>query len=53
VNVAFVDGHIIFLLDSVEPRVYGQLMTSNRKRSNLLASGGTDKNLPQPAADEY
>jgi prepilin-type N-terminal cleavage/methylation domain-containing protein/prepilin-type processing-associated H-X9-DG protein len=53
VNVAFVDGHIIFLLDSVEPRVYGQLMTSNRKRSNLQVNSLTDKNLPQPAADEY
>lgn len=53
VNAVFVDGHIIFLLDSIEPRVYAQLMTSNRKRSDLLAGGVTDKNLPQPAADEY
>jgi prepilin-type processing-associated H-X9-DG protein/prepilin-type N-terminal cleavage/methylation domain-containing protein len=54
VNAVFVDGHIIFLLDSVDPMVYGQLMTSNRKRSDLIAtSGQRDKNLPQPSADDF
>jgi len=49
VNVAFVDGHIIFMNDSVEPVVYGQLMTSNRKRSKLI----NDKNLPQPSSNDF
>jgi prepilin-type processing-associated H-X9-DG protein len=49
VNVAFVDGHIILMSDSVEPVVYGQLMTSNRKRSKLI----NDKNLPQPSGDDF
>ena len=36
VNVAFFDGRVDFLQETVEPFVYSQLMTTNRKRSNLL-----------------
>ena len=52
VNVAFCDGHVMFLNENVENRVYGQLMTSNRKRSKLFVGAVTDRKLPQPADDE-
>jgi prepilin-type N-terminal cleavage/methylation domain-containing protein/prepilin-type processing-associated H-X9-DG protein len=35
VNMAFCDGHITFIGETMEPLVYAQLMTSNRNRSNL------------------
>ena len=55
VNVVFVDGHIIFMAESVEPQVYAQLMTSNRKRSKYFntANNQPDKDLPQPSDDQY
>lgn len=34
VNVAFCDGRVVFLSDSIDNRAYIQLMTSNRKASN-------------------
>jgi prepilin-type processing-associated H-X9-DG protein len=55
VNVAFCDGHIIFLRESIEPRVYAQLMTSNRNKSKYYDSSitppnlSTDRKLPQPS----
>ena len=48
-----IPAHFKFLLDSVEPVVYAQLMTSNRKRSKLMVDGVTDKNLPQPSAEDF
>jgi prepilin-type N-terminal cleavage/methylation domain-containing protein/prepilin-type processing-associated H-X9-DG protein len=35
VNVAFCDGHLTTMADSIDPLVYAQLMTSNRNRSQL------------------
>jgi prepilin-type processing-associated H-X9-DG protein len=54
VNVSFCDGHIIFLRESIDPRIYAQLMTSNRTKSKYWdpKSGLPDKKLPQPAGDE-
>jgi prepilin-type N-terminal cleavage/methylation domain-containing protein/prepilin-type processing-associated H-X9-DG protein len=50
VDVGFCDGHGIFLADSVDPTVYGQLMTSNHSKSNLVDSNNTtDKKLNQPS----
>ncbi|MEM6655867.1 MAG: DUF1559 domain-containing protein [Planctomycetota bacterium] len=55
VNVVFVDGHIVFVNERVNNRVYSQLMTSNRKRSKyydvtLTANANaTDRKLPQPS----
>ncbi|MEM9186446.1 MAG: DUF1559 domain-containing protein [Planctomycetota bacterium] len=49
VNVAFVDGHIIFVPEQVDQQVYAQLMTSNRKRSKLVFNGTPDRKLPQPS----
>jgi prepilin-type N-terminal cleavage/methylation domain-containing protein/prepilin-type processing-associated H-X9-DG protein len=36
VNVAFCDGHLTFVADSIDPVIYAQLMTSNRNRSRLI-----------------
>jgi prepilin-type N-terminal cleavage/methylation domain-containing protein len=51
VNVAFCGGTIRMMADSIDPVIYGQLMTSNSRKSRLVrASVGTpDRKLPQPA----
>jgi prepilin-type processing-associated H-X9-DG protein len=53
VNVAFCDGHVVFVPDTVEPVIYGQLMTSSAKRSKLFDPNrpqqqAADRVLPQP-----
>jgi prepilin-type N-terminal cleavage/methylation domain-containing protein/prepilin-type processing-associated H-X9-DG protein len=45
VNVAFVGGNVRFVADSLEPRVYAQLMTSNRNKSDLVFSGTQEKGM--------
>ncbi len=51
VNVAFCGGTIRSMGEAIDPVVYGQLMTSNSRKSSLRrASDGTyDRKLPQPA----
>ena len=49
VNVAFVGSQVAFLNDQIEPRVFAQLMTSNRKQSGLL----DDATLPEPEDGSY
>ena len=50
VNVAFCGGTIRFMGESIDPVIYGQIMTSNARKSNLVnASGVADRKLPQPA----
>ena len=55
VNVAFCAGQVDFMSESLDPRVYGQLMTSNAKRSSF--TWGTppiqDRKLPQPSDTDY
>jgi prepilin-type processing-associated H-X9-DG protein len=46
VNVAFVGGAIQFVSDSISPTVYAQLMTSNRRESELLSGKTLDQALP-------
>jgi prepilin-type processing-associated H-X9-DG protein len=57
VNVSYGDGHVDYMNETIDPRVYGQLMTSNAKRSNLKWDVGDglqpDRTLPQPSDDEY
>jgi prepilin-type N-terminal cleavage/methylation domain-containing protein/prepilin-type processing-associated H-X9-DG protein len=52
VNVSFCDGHVEFLSENLEPQIYGQLMTSNAKRSTLVF-GLKDSQLPPPPDDKY
>lgn len=53
VNVAFCGGQVEFIRESVDPVVYGQLMTSNSKKSNLYSGSTPDRQLPPPSADQY
>lgn len=54
VNVAFCGGQVEFMAESIDPLVYGQLMTSNSKRSKLIGPNNTpDRKLPQPSDDQY
>jgi prepilin-type processing-associated H-X9-DG protein len=55
INAAFCDGHIVFLSESISPRVYAMLMTSNRNRSKYWDrdSGLPDRKLPQPSDSEF
>jgi prepilin-type processing-associated H-X9-DG protein len=51
VNVAFCGGTVRFMGDSIDPTIYGQLMTSNARKSNLIRKSDSipDRKLPQPA----
>ena len=53
VNVAFCDGHVTFVRESVEPVIYAQLMTSNSKRSSLVSGTTPDRKLTPPSEDQY
>jgi prepilin-type processing-associated H-X9-DG protein len=54
VNVAFCGGQIVFMPETIDPVVYGQLMTSNRNRSTLEnASGVAERKLPPPSDDAF
>jgi prepilin-type processing-associated H-X9-DG protein len=53
VNVAFVGGVVKFVLDEVELRVYAQLMTSNRRRSDLHVGEVFDSDLPIVNGEEF
>ncbi len=46
VNVAFVGGSVQFLGDQINPRVYGQIMTSNSKKSDLFLGSTFEKDMP-------
>jgi prepilin-type processing-associated H-X9-DG protein len=47
VNVAFCDGHLTFVADSIDPLIYAQLMTSNRNRSRLIDYRTTPQPTPE------
>jgi len=54
VNVAFCGGTIRMMAEAVDPVVYGQIMTSNARKSNLVnpsigLPNGADRKLTQPA----
>jgi hypothetical protein len=50
VNVAFCGGTVRLMADSIDPVIYGQPMTSNARKSNLVraSEGVPDRKLPQP-----
>jgi prepilin-type processing-associated H-X9-DG protein len=51
IDVGFCDGHGLFVADTIDPTIYGQLMTSNHNKSNLIDSAGVnpDKRMTQPS----
>jgi prepilin-type processing-associated H-X9-DG protein len=55
VNTAFCGGQVDFMAESIDPRVYAQLMTTNAKRSSYFdkATNTPDRKLPQPNDSEY
>jgi prepilin-type processing-associated H-X9-DG protein len=54
VNVVFCDGHVVLLGETIDPTVYGQLMTSNHKKSKLKNPDGTpDRRLAQPSDADF
>jgi prepilin-type N-terminal cleavage/methylation domain-containing protein/prepilin-type processing-associated H-X9-DG protein len=54
VNVAFCGGQVEFMAESIDPLIYGQLMTSNSKKSRLVGPNNTpDRKLTQPSDDQY
>jgi prepilin-type processing-associated H-X9-DG protein len=53
VNMAFCGGQIVFIAETIDPVIYAQLMTPNRKRSSLVANGNQERNLPTPPDNLY
>lgn len=55
VNAAFVGGQVVGINDQIDNVVYGQLMTSNHKQSDLwnVANTVKDRNLNQPSDGDY
>ncbi|HEX6963482.1 MAG TPA: DUF1559 domain-containing protein [Lacipirellula sp.] len=53
VNMVFVGGAIRFVSDEIVPRVYAQLMTSNRKQSELFVGDVFERNLPPIGDHDY
>jgi len=55
VNVAFCGGQVDTLAESIDPRIYAMLMTSNRNRSTLVGADGTtpERKLPEPSSSDY
>jgi prepilin-type processing-associated H-X9-DG protein len=47
VNIAFCDGHLVFIAEAIDPVIYGQLMTSNRNRSRLINYSTTPDPTPE------
>ena len=53
VNMAFCGGSVDFIRENIDPGVYGQLMTSNSKRSTLVVGGVPDRKLTPLSDDQY
>lgn len=58
VNMCFGDARVEYINETIEPVVYGQLMTTNSRRSNYVpkffGNGDTqDRNLPPVSSDQF
>lgn len=57
VNMAFCDGHVSSIADTMDPLIYAQLMTSNRNRSRLIdyrqATPEPERKMTPPADNAY
>ncbi|MBA3484971.1 MAG: DUF1559 domain-containing protein [Pirellulales bacterium] len=54
VNMAFCGGAVKFVSEEITPTVYAQLMTSNRKGSDLVGlDGKLERKLKQPSDDDF
>ena len=52
VNMAFCDGHVQFIRDSVDRSIYAQMMTTKYKKSYYFEGSTADRNLPQPTMSD-
>jgi hypothetical protein len=41
------------MAEAIDPVVYGQIMTSNSRKSTLWSGNTPDRQLPQPADNDY
>ena len=54
VNIAFVGSSVSFVSEQIDLTVFGQIMTSNRNRSDLMDQAGRfERDLAPPGDDEY
>ena len=53
INVAYVGGQVLTLAETIDPIVYAQLMTTNRKLSDLEYRGKYDRDMPLPDAADF
>ncbi|WP_425395101.1 DUF1559 domain-containing protein [Aeoliella sp.] len=53
VNMGFADGNVRFVPDSIDPTVYGQLMTTNSRRSDYAPGNVRDAKLPPVSSDAF
>ena len=53
VNMAFCGGNVQFVTDEITPTVYAQLMTSNRKGSDLIDGTTRESKMKQPGDGDY
>jgi prepilin-type N-terminal cleavage/methylation domain-containing protein/prepilin-type processing-associated H-X9-DG protein len=55
VNMAFCGGSVKFVTDSLDVVVYGQLMTSNARKSNLIRQSDStpDRKMQAPSDNDY
>ena len=53
VNVAFLGGTTQFLSEQIDLFVYAQLMTSNRRQTDLQSGGVFENDLPPPSEDSF
>jgi prepilin-type N-terminal cleavage/methylation domain-containing protein/prepilin-type processing-associated H-X9-DG protein len=54
VNMAFCGGAVKFVTEEISPTVYAQLMTSNRKGSDLEGlDGKLERKMKQPSDDDF
>jgi len=53
VNATFVGSQVSFITDQIEPFVFAQLMTSNRKQSSLGNDPNYETNAPEPEDGSY
>jgi prepilin-type N-terminal cleavage/methylation domain-containing protein/prepilin-type processing-associated H-X9-DG protein len=53
VNMAFCGGAVKFVVEDISPQVYAQLMTTNRKGSDLEVGTLRESKMKQPSDDEF
>ncbi|MCO6043079.1 DUF1559 domain-containing protein [Aeoliella sp. ICT_H6.2] len=53
VNMSFGDARVTFVVETIDPVVYGQLMTTNSRRSDYAPNGVRDAKLPPVSADQF